>query len=126
MDLRQNLWHWLKVVLQWLGGQIWQVLVLTFWLIIQILELLIWAISEIETRVKSGLMILKKEFKQQKIKIVWWPLRGLLRAVWEVIVQVGWLLVQVISLIFWFVQLWQKSRTNNSQETERRSANRDD
>lgn len=126
MYIRQNIRHWLKIVLQWLGGQIWQMLVLTFWLLIQILELLIWVISEIKTRVKSGLITLRKEWKQQKIKIFLWPLQGLFRAVWEVIVQVGWLLVQVIALIFWLVQLWQKSRTNNSQKTARRSANRDD
>jgi len=40
-----------------------------------------------------------------------WQLQVMLRAVWEVVVQGVWLLVQVISLILWAVELFLKSRS---------------
>jgi hypothetical protein len=110
----QHLRHWLKVVFQWLGGQLWQMLVLTFWLTIQILELLIWLIAELKARIKSALTAIKREIKQKKLKLFLWPFQVILRAAWEILVQGVWLLVQLIELIFWCVEIWQKSgKTQN-------------
>ncbi len=127
----QHLRHWLKVVCQWLGGQLWQALVLTFWLTIQVLELLIWVIAELKARIKSALTAIKRELKQKKLKILLWPLQVILRAAWEILVQGGWLLVQLISLIFWCVEIWQKSgkpqnpdSQKNEQTNQKRSPNR--
>lgn len=127
MRTGQNLRHWLKVVLQWLGGQLWQMLVLTFWLTIQILELLIWVIAELKARIKSALTALKRELKQKKIKILLWPFQGILRAAWEILVQGVWLLVQLIELIFWCLEIWQKAgkpKKPDSQENEQKNKKR--
>ncbi len=129
MRTGQNIRHWLKVVLQWLGGQLWQMLVLTFWLIIQTLELLIWVIAELKARIKSALTAIKTEIKQKKVKILLWPLQVILRAAWEILVQGVWLLVQLIELLFWGLEIWQKSGKpknpdipENEQKNKRRSA----
>jgi len=43
---------------QWLGGKAWQSIAIAFWWLIQVLELLVWAISELKARVKE--LILNK------------------------------------------------------------------
>lgn len=111
----QHLLHWLWSGLQWLGGKAWQFLVLTFWLLIQTLELLLWAIAELKSQLNSGYLALKKAIKQQKWQILLWPLQGLLKVVWEIIVQGFWLLIQTLEMMIWYGQLWQKNRQHQSR-----------
>ena len=67
MRIGQDILQWLLLGLQWLGGRVWNFLVVTFWLLIQVLELLFWAVSELKTRVDSWSISLKKVVKQKKI-----------------------------------------------------------
>ncbi len=83
----QHLRHWLWASLQWLGGRVGNLLVLTFWLFVQILELLLWAASELKARVYSGFDSLKKVVKQNKNQLLLSPLQGMLRLFWQAIVQ---------------------------------------
>lgn len=121
----QNILHWLWSLLQWLGGKAWQFLVLTFWLLIQTLELLLWAIAELKSQLNSVTLTVKKAIKQKNFQIFLWPLQGLLKVVWEIIVQGFWLLIQTLEMIIWYGQLWQKNRQPQSRSKKGRSGNND-
>ena len=110
----QHLLHWLWAGLQWLGGRVGNLLGLTFWLLVQTLELLLWAASELKARVDSGFDSLKKVIKQNKNQLLLSPLQGVLRLFWQAIVQAFWLLVQVIELIAWYLEIFQKASHHNS------------
>jgi hypothetical protein len=116
----QHLLHWLWSFLQWLGGKAWQFLVLTFWLLIQTLELLLWAIAELKCQLRSVTLTVKKALKQKDFQIFLWPLQGLLKIVLEIIVQGFWLLIQTLEMIIWYGQLWQKKPQQQSSPRKRK------
>ena len=121
MRIGQDILQWLLLGLQWLGGRVWNFLVVTFWVLIQVLELLFWAVSELKARVYSWSIALKKVVKQKKIiKLFLWPLQAVFLLLWQAIVQCFWLLVQLIEMIAWYLEIFQKVISKKSAVRESR------
>ena len=88
---------------RWVLGGIWNLLVNLFWLGIQLIELLLWAFSELRMWIQRSLVQLKKAIARRDFTILLVPFKWLLLGIWQFAFQTFWLLIHLIELIVWYV-----------------------
>lgn len=82
---------------------IWNLLVNLFWLGIQLIELLLWAFSELRMWIQRSLMQVKEAIAQRNFMILLFPFKWLLLGMWQFAFQGFWLLIHLIELIVWYI-----------------------
>lgn len=82
---------------------IWNLLVNLFWLGIQLIELLLWAFSELRMWIQRLLVQLQKAIAHRDFMILLLPFKWLLLGMWQFAFQTFWLLIHLIELMVWYV-----------------------
>ncbi len=82
---------------------IWNLLVNLFWLGIQLIELLLWAFSELQMWVQRSLLQLQKAIAHRDFIILLVPFKWLLLGIWQFAFQGFWLLIHLMELIVWYI-----------------------
>jgi hypothetical protein len=88
---------------RWVLLGVWNLLVNFFWLLIQLIELLLWAVSGLRLWIQRSLGQLNQAIAQKDFRLFLSPLKWLLRGIWAFTVQGFWLLIQLIELLGWWV-----------------------
>ncbi len=92
----QELGRWVLVV-------IWNLLVNLFWLGIQLIELLLWAFSEVRMWIQKLFKQVKKAIAHRDFMIFLVPFKWLLLGIWQFAFQTFWLLIHLIELMVWYI-----------------------
>ncbi|WP_254565284.1 hypothetical protein [Oscillatoria sp. HE19RPO] len=92
----QELGRWVLVV-------IWNLLVNLFWLGIQLIELLLWAFSELQMWIQRLLKQLQKAIAHRDFMILLLPFKWLLLGIWQFAFQTFWLSIHLMELIVWYI-----------------------
>lgn len=87
---------------------IWNAIANLFWLLVKLIELFAWAVSEIVPWMRQTLRQLKQAIVNRNFSFFLFPLQWLLRGIWELIVQGFWLLVKLVELIVWYLSKLNK------------------
>ncbi|MCT7967044.1 hypothetical protein NG799_11920 [Laspinema sp. D1] len=88
---------------RWVLVGIWNLLVNLFWLGIQLIELLLWAFSELRMWIHRGFVQIKKAIAQKDFMILFVPFKWLLLGIWQFAFQGFWLLIRLIELMVWYM-----------------------
>ncbi|MGL5193861.1 MAG: hypothetical protein ACRC8Y_09670 [Chroococcales cyanobacterium] len=88
---------------RWVLVGIWNLLVNLFWLGIQLIELLLWAFSELQMWIQRVLGQIKKAIAHRDFMILLFPFKWLLLGIWQFAFQGFWLLIHLIELIVWYI-----------------------
>lgn len=88
---------------RWVLKGIWALLVNLFWLGIQLIELLLWAFSELRMWIQRSLKQLKEAIALRDFMILLFPFKWLLLGIWQFAFQSFWLLIHLIELIVWYI-----------------------
>ncbi len=82
---------------------IWNLLVNLFWLGIQLIELLLWAFSELQMWIQRLLKQLQEAIARRDFMILLIPFKWILLGMWQFAFQTFWLLIHLIELIVWYI-----------------------
>lgn len=88
---------------RWVLAGIWNLLVNLFWLGIQVIELLLWAFSELQMGIQRSLKRVKEAIAQRDFIILLLPFKWLLLGIWQFAFQGFWLLIHLIELMVWYM-----------------------
>ncbi|AFY84120.1 hypothetical protein [Oscillatoria acuminata] len=88
---------------RWVLVGIWNLLVNLFWLGIQLIELLLWAFSELQMWIQRLLKQVKEAIAHRDFIILLLPFKWLLLGIWQFAFQCFWLLIHLIELMVWYM-----------------------
>jgi hypothetical protein len=105
-------------LLKWLLAGFWEIFKISLWLLIQLIELSAWVVSALSKRIKRTQRLLRVSLKRNKMALIVWPFKQLLRGLWAGTVTVFWLLIQIIELFAWVLSSLGSSLSQNSPPSQ--------